>query len=90
MSEIDSSTVVVVGTTALVGVTFASQYQGGVTDRITEMVTEKAKAAEESISEVVVTDAPDQVAKIQDLAQKVGENISEDVTQIVNQLKRAA
>ncbi|NLG25601.1 MAG: hypothetical protein GX558_09615 [Clostridiales bacterium] len=71
ISEIASSAIVVNGTTALVGVTFASQYKGQMTDRIRNMVAGQVMAADPAITTVAVTAEPSDVAKINDIAGKI-------------------
>lgn len=90
LSEVSESYAVVLGNVALIGVKFDGQYQGGVTERINEMVAEKVSGVDDQIVDVIVTDAQDTVSKIQELADRNGQNIKDDFTDIVNQLKPAA
>lgn len=55
LSEVKSAVVAVMGDTALVGLTFDDAYQGTLTARISEMVTEKVQAADTAIANVHVT-----------------------------------
>lgn len=55
LSEVKKATVAAMGDTALVGIQFDDAYQGTLTARITEMVTEKVKAADTAIEKVHVT-----------------------------------
>ncbi len=55
LSEVKSAVVATMGDTALVGVTFDDAYQGTLTARITEMVTERVQSAEAALTNVRVT-----------------------------------
>lgn len=55
LSEVKKAVVAAMGDTALVGLEFDDAYQGTLTARITEMVTERIKAADSSIDKVHVT-----------------------------------
>ena len=90
LSEVDAAHVLVLGNVALVGVEFTSQYQGGITDRFTEMVAEKAKTTVDTIVDVVVTDAPERVTDVKGLAQKTGEDIHADVAEIIGKIRAVA
>ena len=89
LSEVDVAHVVVLGNVALVGVEFASQYKGGITDRFAEMVAEKAKTTVDTIVDVVVTDAPDHVTGVKTLSEKTGD-IHGDVATIIEKIRAAA
>ena len=56
LSEVKASQAVVVGDTVLVSVEFDNQYQGGMTDRVRQMVEEKVKAAigDKTVVKVIV------------------------------------
>ena len=71
LSEISESSVVVSGNMALVGVTFDTSYQGGVTDRITEMIDTRIATVDKAITAVHVTDDKTLVAEIQKLSDEV-------------------
>ena len=71
LSEISDCRVVVTGTTALVGVKFASAYQGEVTERIREMVAAEVMKADPAIQTVAVTAENDDVTKVYELSDKV-------------------
>lgn len=57
LSEVDEASAVVVGNIALVGVSYDAQYQGGMTDRLKQMVTERAEMTDKTITAVHVTDS---------------------------------
>lgn len=71
ISEIQSSRIVVSDGTALVGVTFANQYQGEMTQRIRDMVAGEVQAADPAIQSVAVTANQEDVDKINQLADKL-------------------
>ena len=55
LSEVKTAVVAAMGDTALVGLTFDDAYQGTLTARITEMVTERVQGAEAALTNVRVT-----------------------------------
>ncbi len=57
LSEVDEADAVVVGNIALVGVSYDAQYQGGMTDRLKEMVTDRVEMTDKTITAVHVTDS---------------------------------
>lgn len=71
LSEIDSAEAIVAGNIALVGVSYDSQYQGGMTSRVEEMVTERVEMIDKAITSVHVTDEEDAVTKIANLKEKL-------------------
>jgi hypothetical protein len=89
LSEVEVAHVLVLGNVALVGIEFAEQYQGGMTDRIAEMVTEKARAAVDTIVDVEITEDSEHVSTIKTLAEKAGEEIHQDVADIISKIKDA-
>lgn len=77
LSELDTVTAVVAGNIALVGVTYDTQYQGGLTERITEMVKDRVANVDKTLTSVQVTDDEKQVGQIQALFEKLqGKQIS--------------
>jgi YhcN/YlaJ family sporulation lipoprotein len=71
ISEISESRVVVVDKTALVGVKFAPEYKGELTERIREMVAAEVKKADPSIQSVAVTAVEEDVSRIYGLSDKM-------------------
>ena len=71
LSELDEADAVVAGNIALVGVSYDAQYQGGLTDRLKQMVTERAELVDKAITSVHVTDEEDLVVKISQLHEKL-------------------
>ena len=89
ISEIETSTVLVSGDMALVGVTFTSAYQGEMTDRIQGMVAAEVMAADTAVTTVGVTSDPNDVAKITELANQVRagsppDDLPQQMTTILN------
>lgn len=70
-SEIQDSRVVVIGNTALVGVTFTNQYKGQLTQRIHDMIAGEVQAADVAVQTVAVTSEQADVAKINSIADQI-------------------
>lgn len=71
LSELKNAEAVVAGSIALVGITYDSQYQEGMTDRLKEMVTARVEAIDKTITEVKVTDDEATVKQIAELRKKL-------------------
>ena len=71
LSEVESSRVVKTGNTALVGITFTSQYQGEMTERIHNLVAGVVQEADPSIQVVAVTSEKEDVDKINAIADQM-------------------
>ncbi len=71
LSEIDDAEAVVAGNIALVGVKYDAQYQGGLTERLIEMVDARVQAINKTITTVHVTDDATLMDKIKMLEEKV-------------------
>ena len=69
LSEVDEAWVVPMGDTALVGVKFSAQYQGGADDRLKKMVLTRVQSVDKAITKVAVTDNAALVTGIQALAE---------------------
>ena len=69
LSEVDDAYVIPLGDTALVGLEFENQYQGGLDDRLKKMVLSRVQTVDAAITKVAVTDAGVTVAAIQALAE---------------------
>lgn len=89
LSEVSASQAVVVGDTVLVAVTFDQQYQGGMTERVREMVEDKVKAAHQSAKNIYITDEDSQRTRIGELVTRTGEDIKNDVMDLVDDIKTA-
>ena len=84
-SEIESASIVVDGSVALVGVTFDGAYQGQLTQRIRDMVAGEVQAADPGVQTVGVTNDAEDVAAIQTLAAQIRTGASpQDLSQRVN------
>ena len=69
LSEVDDAAVVIVGDTALVGVEFTGQYQGGADDRLKKMVLARLQTVDKTITKAAVTDNQALVKSIDALAE---------------------
>ncbi|MBQ8954620.1 MAG: YhcN/YlaJ family sporulation lipoprotein [Clostridia bacterium] len=72
LSEIETSRVITTGSTALVGVTFAKEYQGEMTQRIQNLIAGVVKEADPSIQVVAVTSEKEDVDTIFSIADQLG------------------
>jgi hypothetical protein len=90
-SEIQQATIVTSGNTALVGVVFAPQYKGEMTQRIRDMIAGEVMAADPSIQVVAVTSEAQDVATIQKLSQqqRSGANPEQLKTQVETIVRNA-
>ncbi|MDD3334027.1 MAG: YhcN/YlaJ family sporulation lipoprotein [Eubacteriales bacterium] len=77
LSELQSAEAIVAGTIAVVGVQYDTQYQGGLTDRLTEMVQARVEAMNKSVTTVHVKDDEATYQKLVDLRQKLA---NQDIT----------
>lgn len=71
LSELDMAEAVVAGNIALVGVSYDAQYQGGLTQRLEDMVKERVETIDKAITAVHVTDDEEQMKKIAQLREKL-------------------
>jgi YhcN/YlaJ family sporulation lipoprotein len=71
LSELKSAEAVVMGTIAVVGVEYDAQYQGGLTDRLKEMITDRVQAVDKSIVTVHVKDGEADYQKLMELREKL-------------------
>ncbi len=67
LSEVDTATAVAVGNMAIVGVSFDTQYKGGLTTRFTDMVKDRIGTVKGGINEVGVTNDPTIIKQIEEL-----------------------
>lgn len=85
LSEVSKATVVAAGNTAVVALTFDTQYKGGLTTRVTDMVKDRIKTVNTGITNVAVTADTAQMKSISDLAamvDKTGTSFSTVKTQV--------
>jgi len=67
LSEVDTAVSVVIGKMAIVGVTFDSQYKGGLTTRFTDMVADRIGTVKAGIDRVGVTNDPEIIKQIEEI-----------------------
>ena len=67
LSELKSADAIVAGNLALVGITYDDQYQGGLTDRLKDMITERVETIDKAITSVHVSDSREMYATIKEL-----------------------
>ena len=80
LSEVDEAWVVPMGDTALVGLKFNTQYQGGVDDRLKKMVLTRVQSVDKATTKVAVTDSAALVTGIRTLAETLkGASTLDDV-----------
>lgn len=69
LSEVDDAYVVTIGDTALVGLKYEGQYQGGADDRLKKMVLTRIQTVDKTITKAAVTDNQALTASIEALAE---------------------
>ncbi len=69
LSEVDDAYVITVGDTALVGLKFASQYQGETDDRLKKMVLSRLQTVDRGITKAAVTSDEPMVTGVQALTE---------------------
>ena len=84
LSEVTDAKVVIAGQHAAVGLTFDTQYQAGVTDRMREMVRERLDGVVSGVTRLAVTDDATQMETISQLSEQL-QNAT-DLTDIENKL----
>jgi len=89
LSEIEKSTVVVMGNTALVGVSFTDSYAGELTQRIHDMVAAQVQQADANIKTVAVTAEEEDVKKIEEIASRIQSGTAaQDLEQEIDSIAR--
>ena len=87
LTEIDDAEAVVAGNIALVAIEYDDQYQGGLTDRLRDMITERVETIDKAVTSVHITDSKEMVAMVKELSKKldsVGLTFDELQTQLLN------
>lgn len=80
LSEVKKSTAIVNGNTAMIAIEYDDQYKGEMTDRIREMVEEKAKIVDAALTDIYVTDDAAMMEEIKDMRERVdGGSVFEDI-----------
>ncbi|MBQ6959717.1 MAG: YhcN/YlaJ family sporulation lipoprotein [Clostridia bacterium] len=69
LSEVDDAYVITLGDTALVGLEFENQYQGGTDDRLKKMVLARLQTVDKNISKVALTSDEPLVTSIEALTE---------------------
>ena len=77
LSEVKKAEAIVAGTIAVVGVEYDTQYQGGLTDRLTEMVQARVEAIDKTVTTVHVKDDEATMKKLVELREKMS---NQDIT----------
>lgn len=87
LSEIDDAETVVAGNIAIVAIEYDDQYQGGLTDRLKDMITERVEIIDKAVTSVHVTDTKEMVQLVDELHNKLttaGFTFDELQTQLLN------
>ena len=84
LSEVTDAKVVIAGQQATVGLTFDTQYQAGVTDRMRDMVRERLDGVVSGVTRLAVTDDATQLETISQLYEQLRN--ATDLTDIENKL----
>ena len=87
LSEIDDAEAVVAGNIALVAIEYDDQYQGGLTDRLKDMITERVETIDKAVTSVHVTDSKETMTLVKELYDKLesaGITFEELQTQLLN------
>lgn len=71
LSEIDDAETVVAGNIALVAIEYDDQYQGGLTDRLKDMITERVETIDKAVTSVHVTDSEAMFGTIKELGRAI-------------------
>ncbi len=67
LSEVDDAEAIVAGNIALVAIKYDSQYRGGMTDRLKQMIEERVGMVDKTITTVHVTDSEEMYKRIGEL-----------------------
>lgn len=95
LSEVDDADAVVSGKMAVVGVTFGTQYKGGISERLTQMVQDRIKTVKTGVTDVAVTDDPTIIKEIDDLQESLKdskismEELDKKVSDLVGKINNA-
>ena len=71
LSEIKDADAVVAGNIAIVAVEYDAQYQGGMTERLKSMITERVEMIDKAVTTVHVTDTEETVGAVGELFRKL-------------------
>lgn len=84
LSEVEEAQVAIAGSSAAVALKFDSQYQGGIDDRMKEMVEERIKGVVSGVTDVNITDDPDLLEQLKALGDRM--EGAADMAEIQNEL----
>lgn len=84
LSEVEEAQVVIAGHSAAVGLKFDNQYQGGIDDRMKEMVEERIKGVVSGVTEISLTDDADLMEQLKALGDRM--EGAADMAEIQNEL----
>lgn len=84
LSEVEEAQVVIAGHSAAVGLKFDSQYQGGIDDRMKEMVEERIKGVVSGVTDISITDDTDLMEQLKALGDRM--EGAADMAEIQNEL----
>ncbi|MFU0800857.1 MAG: YhcN/YlaJ family sporulation lipoprotein [Xylanivirga thermophila] len=92
LKEIESSTCVITGNTAMVGVQFNKQYKGKTTDDIKDQVDKVVKNTDKKIDRVVVSADPDVVKRLEDMLTDIGKGkpisgFAKEMNELLNRIQ---
>lgn len=71
LTEIDDVDVVAIGNQALIGIEFTAQYQGGLDDRIREMIMTRIQTVSKGVDELYISDNNDIREQIDQLSDRL-------------------
>lgn len=84
LSEVDDAQVIIAGNSAAVGLEFEEQYQGGIDERLREIVKERIGGVISGVTNIAITDDP----ALMDQLELLGDRLESaaDMTKIQNEL----
>lgn len=86
LSELDTADAIVAGNIALIGIHYDTQYQGGLDERLTEMIETRVETINKTLTAVHVTDdeaVMDKIAKLHEQLNDNGITFEELQTQVL-------
>ena len=91
LSEVDDAYVITLGDTAIVGLEFENQYQGGTDDRLKKMVLARLQTVDKNIAKIAVTGDEPLVTTVQALTEALKsasslEDVNKRAEEVLKQL----
>lgn len=91
LSEVEDAYVITLGDTAIVGLEFENQYQGGTDDRLKKMVLARLQTVDKNIARIAVTDDEPLVTTVQALTEALKsasslEDVNKRAEEVLKQL----